>query len=51
MELGLIVLVLIDNLPRIKDGEHTINRNDKHSKGTLWISYLLTEIQLHMSTF
>ena len=41
----------IDNLPRIKDGEHIINRNDKRSKGTLWISYLLTEIRLHMSTF
>ena len=28
-----------------------INRNDKRSKGTYWISYLLTEIRLHMSTF
>ena len=41
----------IDNFPRIKDEEHIINRNDKRSKGTLWISYLLTEIRLYISTF
>ena len=41
----------IGNLPRIKDGEHIINRYEKRSKGTLWITYLLTEIRLYMSTF
>ena len=41
----------IDNLPRIEDGVHITNLNDKRGKGTFWVLYLLTEIQLRMLTF
>ena len=34
-----------NNLPRIKDGVYVINLDDKKSKATDWVYYLLTEIQ------
>ena len=30
-----------DDLPRIKDGEYSINLDDKQSKGTYWISIFI----------
>ena len=34
---------LIDNLPKIKDGAHVINIDDKQSKGIHWISLLINK--------
>ena len=33
-----------NSLPRIKDGANVINLDDKGSKGTHWVSLLLTKI-------
>ena len=34
---------MIDNLPKIKDGTHVINFDDKQSKGIHWVSLLINK--------
>ena len=40
MSLGLIVFVQ-KNLPRIENGAYIINLDDKHNKGTHWVSLFI----------